>query len=97
VPVVAVSQLNRNPEARHDKRPHLGDLRESGAIEADADVVVLVHRPDAYDPGDRPGEADLIVAKHRNGPTGTATVAFRPSTVEFGDLPLDGALSAPRW
>jgi replicative DNA helicase len=96
VSVVAISQLNRNPEARHDKRPYLGDLRESGAIEADADLVVLVHRPDVYDPDDRAGEADLIVAKHRNGPTGTATVAFRRSTVEFLDLPTDDP-PASRW
>jgi replicative DNA helicase len=97
VPVVAVSQLNRNSEARQDKRPHLGDLRESGAIEADADVVVLVHRPDAYDADDRPGEADLIVAKNRNGPTGTATVAFLGATVEFRDLATGAGPGGGRW
>jgi replicative DNA helicase len=86
VPVIAVSQLNRNPEARQDKRPQLGDLRESGAIEADADLVVLVHRPGEYDPTDRLGECDLIVAKHRNGRTGTVSVAFRRTTVEFRDM-----------
>jgi replicative DNA helicase len=94
VPVVAVSQLNRNPETRHDKRPHLGDLRESGAIEADADLVILVHRPEEYDADDRRGECDLIIAKHRNGRTGTVTVAFRHATVEFRDLAPAAATGA---
>lgn len=77
VPVVLLSQLNRGPEQRTSKRPMLSDLRESGAIENHADVVVLIHRPDMYDRDDRPGECDLIVAKQRNGPIGTATVAFQ--------------------
>jgi replicative DNA helicase len=78
VPVVAVSQLNRNPEQRADKKPQLSDLRESGAIEMDADVVLLLHREDFYEKeSPRAGEADLIVAKHRNGPTATVTVAFK--------------------
>ena len=72
VPVVAVSQLNRGVEMRADKRPQLSDLRESGAIEQDADVVILLHRDD-----ERPGEMDLIVAKHRNGPTATVRVAWQ--------------------
>ena len=67
VPVVILSQLNRNVEMRADKVPQMSDLRESGSIEQDADVVFLVHRPDAYDKEDRPGEADIIMAKHRNG------------------------------
>ena len=76
VPVIALSQLNRGPEQRTDKKPMLSDLRESGAIEQDADMVILLHRPDAVDPDSpRGGEADLIVAKHRNGPTRTITVA----------------------
>lgn len=74
VAVVFAAQLNRGPEARQDKRPQLSDLRESGSLEQDADVVILVHRPEAYDQTDRPGEADLIVAKNRSGQTGIVTV-----------------------
>ena len=76
VPIIAISQLNRSPEQRSDKKPLLSDLRESGSIEQDADVVILLHRDDLYDNQNRSGEADLIVAKHRNGPTRTVTVAF---------------------
>jgi replicative DNA helicase len=87
VPVVAVSQLNRGPEQRTDKRPLLGDLRESGSLEQDSDMVVLLHREDAYDrESTRPGEADLIVAKHRNGPTATITVAFQGHYSRFVDM-----------
>ena len=78
VPVVALSQLNRGPEQRTDKRPQLSDLRESGAVEQDADLVILLHRPDLYDPdSSRAGEVDLHLAKHRNGPTTTVTLAFQ--------------------
>ena len=87
VPVVALSQLNRGPEQRTDKRPMLADLRESGSLEQDADVVVLIHREDAYDrESPRAGEADLIVAKHRNGPTGPVTVAFQGHYSRFVDM-----------
>lgn len=87
VPVVAVSQLNRGPEQRVDKRPLLSDLRESGALEHDADVVVLVFREDAYyQDTPRAGEADLIVAKHRNGPAATITVAFQGHYSRFLDM-----------
>ena len=87
VPVVAVSQLNRNPEQRADKKPQLSDLRESGAIEMDADVVLLLHREDFYEKeSPRAGEADLIVAKHRNGPTATVTVAFQGHYSRFVDM-----------
>jgi len=87
VPVVALSQLNRGPEQRTDKRPLLADLRESGSLEQDADVVVLIHRDDAYDrESPRAGEADLIVAKHRNGPTSTVTVAFQGHYSRFVDM-----------
>lgn len=75
VPVVAAAQLNRLSEMRTDKRPHLSDLRESGSIEQDADIVILLHRPDYYDRADRPGEIDLIVAKNRNGAQDTVTAA----------------------
>ncbi len=75
VPVVAISQLNRGPEQRSDRKPMLSDLRESGSLEQDADMVILIHRPDATDRDDpRAGEADLILGKHRNGPTDTITV-----------------------
>src|SRR5262252_642327 len=87
VPVVAISQLNRGPEQRNDKRPLLSDLRESGSIEQDSDVVILLHREDAYErESPRAGEADLIVAKHRNGPTAVVTVAFQGHYSRFVDM-----------
>jgi replicative DNA helicase len=87
VPVIALSQLNRGPEQRTDKKPLLSDLRESGSIEQDADVVILLHREDAYErESPRAGEADLIVAKHRNGPTATVTVAFQGHYSRFVDM-----------
>ncbi|TXS34837.1 replicative DNA helicase [Streptomyces sp. t39] len=87
VPVVALSQLNRGPEQRTDKRPVISDLRESGSIEQDADVVILLHREDAYEKtSPRAGESDLIVAKHRNGPTATVTVAFQGHYSRFVDM-----------
>jgi replicative DNA helicase len=87
VPVVAVSQLNRGPEQRTDKRPMLSDLRESGSIEQDSDMVILLHREDAYErESPRAGEADLVVAKHRNGPTATVTVAFQGHYSRFVDM-----------
>ena len=87
VPVVAVAQLNRGPEQRTDKRPLLADLRESGSIEQDSDVVILLHREDAYEKeSPRAGEADFIVAKHRNGPTATVTVAFQGHYSRFTDM-----------
>jgi replicative DNA helicase len=88
-PVVAVSQLNRGPEQRTDKRPQLSDLRESGSIEQDADVVILLHRDDYYDrESPRAGEADFIVAKHRNGPTDTVTVAAQLHYSRFVDMAI---------
>jgi replicative DNA helicase len=90
VPVVALSQLNRQAETRADKKPQLSDLRESGAIEQDADVVILLHRDDAYEKeSPRAGEADFIVAKHRNGPTDTVTVAFQGHYSRFVDMRRD--------
>jgi replicative DNA helicase len=87
VPVIALSQLNRGPEQRTDKKPLLSDLRESGSIEQDSDVVILLHREDAYErESPRAGEADLIVAKHRNGPTTTVTVAFQGHYSRFVDM-----------
>ena len=87
VPVVAISQLNRSPEQRSDKKPMLSDLRESGSIEQDADVVIMLHRDDMYDSQNRTGEADLIVAKHRNGPTRTITVSAQLHYARFFDMP----------
>jgi replicative DNA helicase len=87
VPVIALSQLNRGPEQRADKMPALSDLRESGSIEQDADMVILLHRESAYErDSPRAGEADLIVAKHRNGPTRTITVAFHGHFSRFADM-----------
>ncbi|MBC7519248.1 MAG: replicative DNA helicase [Microbacteriaceae bacterium] len=91
VPVIALSQLNRGPEQRTDKMPALSDLRESGSLEQDADMVVLLHRESAYEKENpRAGEADLIVAKHRNGPTRTVTVAFQGHFSRFIDMAPGG-------
>ena len=88
VPVIAISQLNRGPEQRADKKPALSDLRESGSLEQDADMVILLHRESAYE-AENPsaGTADFIVAKHRNGPTRTITVGFHGHFSRFVDLP----------
>jgi replicative DNA helicase len=88
VPVIAISQLNRGPEQRTDKRPQMSDLRESGSIEQDADVVILLHR-DRSDP-ERDGEADVIVAKHRNGPTKDLVLAFQGHYSRFNNMARDG-------
>ena len=85
IPVIALAQLNRGVELREDKRPRLADLRESGAIEQDADIISFLHRPSAYDPEDRPGEAEVIIAKHRSGPTGIVTLTWRPQYMRFED------------
>lgn len=87
VPIIALSQLNRGSEQRSDKKPALSDLRESGAIEQDADVVILLHREDAYDrESPRSGEADLMVVKHRNGALATITVAAQLHYSRFVDM-----------
>ncbi|WUN36112.1 replicative DNA helicase (plasmid) [Kitasatospora sp. NBC_00315] len=90
VPVIALSQLNRGPEQRTDKKPVVSDLRESGSIEQDADIVILLHREDAYEKeSKRAGEADFIIGKHRNGPTATVTVAFQGHWSRFVDMTRD--------
>lgn len=90
IPVMLLAQLNRESEKRPGNKPKLSDLRESGAIEQDANLVLLIHRPEVYDQNDRHGEADLIVAKNRNGRTGTAVVQFAEDTITFRNL-------APKW
>ena len=88
VPVIALSQLNRSAEQRNDKRPMVSDLRESGSIEQDADMVLLIHREDMYDKeSPHAGEAVIMVAKHRNGPTGEITVAFQGARSRFANMP----------
>src|SRR5882672_895774 len=94
VPVIALSQLSRAPEARSDHRPQLADLRESGALEQDADVVAFIYRPEVYKspeerenmPDDEKNIAELIVAKQRNGPTDTVRLRFTPSSMRFDNL-----------
>ncbi|WP_206056496.1 replicative DNA helicase [Nocardioides sp. GY 10113] len=87
VPIIALSQLNRGSEQRADKRPMTSDLRESGSIEQDADMVILLHRDDVYEKeSTRPGEADLIIAKHRNGATRDIVVAFQGHYSRFVDM-----------
>jgi replicative DNA helicase len=87
VPVIALSQLNRGSEQRQDKRPMVSDLRESGSIEQDADMVILLHREDVYDKeSPRAGEADILIAKHRNGPTKDIVVAFQGHYSRFANM-----------
>jgi replicative DNA helicase len=90
IPVIALSQLSRAVEARDDKRPMLSDLRESGSIEQDADIVMFIHREELYHPGTEKhkGRAKLIVAKHRNGATGEIDLAWIAERATFDDIDL---------
>ena len=98
IPIIVLSQLNRGPEGRTDHRPQLGDLRESGALEQDADMVVFVYRPDLYaDEGDqKDGIAELIIAKQRNGPTGTVKLAYISEYTRFENLAISDTPPADR-
>lgn len=89
IPVIAVAQLNRGPEQRTGNKPQMSDLRESGSLEQDADIIMLLHRPEYYAMEERPGEADIIVAKHRNGQTKTIPVAFQGHLSRFSNMARD--------
>ena len=97
VPVIAVSQLSRAVESRPDKRPLLSDLRESGSIEQDADVVMFIYRDEYYndETTESPGEAEIIVSKHRNGPVGKANLAFMARYPKFANLWRDHGGDVP--
>jgi replicative DNA helicase len=86
IPVIALAQVNRASEDRQDHRPRLSDLRESGSIEQDADTVMLLHRPDRYEPGQQEGIIEVIVAKQRNGPTGEVTLAYIKQYMRYEDF-----------
>jgi len=87
IPVLVLSQLSRAVESRADRIPQLSDLRESGSIEQDADVVMFIHREEQYNPdAEQKGVADLIIAKHRNGPTGRYELAFVKELGSFRNL-----------
>ena len=94
IPVLELSQLSRAPEARTDRRPQLSDLRESGSLEQDADVVMFIYRPDLYDlktedGGGLEGVAEVIIGKQRNGPTGSVSMMWNAGCAAFENLAPD--------
>jgi len=91
ISIIMLSQLNRNLESRTDKRPMMSDLRESGAIEQDADVIIGIDRPEVWAQNDRPGEADIVIMKARGGMTGVIAVKFHGATLTFGDEVMNRA------
>lgn len=95
VPVIALAQLNRGPEDRSDHKPRMADLRESGSLEADADLGLLLHRPEMYDQNDRPGEIEVIVDKQRLGPRGIATLAYVADCMKITDRHLGTEFESP--
>jgi replicative DNA helicase len=88
--VIALAQLNRSLEDRQEHKPRLADLRESGAIEQDADTVMLLHRPEMYEPGEHPGIVEVIIAKQRNGPTGEIKLTFLKQFMRFENFAVEG-------
>ena len=90
VPVMVLSSMSRAVESRSDKRPMMSDLRESGSIESDADVVLFIYRDDYYnEDSDKPNIADVIISKQRHGPTGTISLYFRKELTQFRDLEIE--------
>jgi len=90
IPVIALAQVNRASEDRQDHRPRLADLRESGSLEQDADTVLILHRPDRFEPGQHEGVVEVIVAKQRNGPTGEITLAYLKEFMRYEDFAVGG-------
>ena len=93
IPVIALAQVNRGSEDRQDHRPRLSDLRESGAIEQDADTVMLLHRPDYHEPGQHEGIVEVIIGKQRNGPTGEVTLMYEKAFMRFRNFEMGNPVS----
>src|SRR5438445_13089590 len=89
IPVVALAQVNRSSEDRQDHKPRLSDLRESGSIEQDADTVMLLHRPEMYEPGQHEGTVEIIIGKQRNGPTGEITLTYIKQFMRFENFAVE--------